>query len=81
MALAHEIIPPLPEGDRQLILLALARLALARPGWNHYCGEIADRLDGRQMFDAFKASNSDIVKPENLLERTAASLHGEPEKP
>jgi hypothetical protein len=45
------------EEDRQMILLALARLALARPGWDYAIGEIAEKLEDREMLDGFKRSN------------------------
>lgn len=48
--------------DRQMVLLALAELALSRPGWDHALGEIAERfstpspeaMSGRELFDQFK---------------------------
>lgn len=50
------------EGDRQAILLAIAELALSRPGWDYMLAKIADSLDGRHMFDEFKRLNADRVK-------------------
>jgi hypothetical protein len=50
------------EGDRQLILLALAVLGLQRPGFDHALRAIARQLpDARaeEMYDAFRASNDD----------------------
>jgi hypothetical protein len=52
------------EGERQMILLSLAELALSRPGWDESLGEIADRFEGREMFEAFKRTNADRVKAE-----------------
>jgi hypothetical protein len=49
------------ESDRQATLLALATLALHRPGWNWMLGEIAEKLQGRQMFDEFKRLNNDRI--------------------
>lgn len=43
------------EEQRQAIILAIARLAIERPGWNFMLGEIADTLKGRPMFENFKA--------------------------
>lgn len=51
----------LDEGQRQATLLALAELALSRPGWNMMLGEIADQLKGREMFELFKKTNADRV--------------------
>ena len=50
------------EGQRQMILLALAELALSRPGWDWTLGETAEKLQGREMFEDFKRSNADRVK-------------------
>lgn len=52
----------LPEEDRQMVLLALAELALSRPGWDDTLGRIADGMQGRPMFDEFKRLNADRVK-------------------
>lgn len=52
------------EAQRQMILLALAELALSRPGWENSIREIARHYDGDQleMFEGFKKSNADRVK-------------------
>lgn len=42
------------EGDRQMLLLAIAELALRRPGWNWTLGRLAERLHGRAEFEEFK---------------------------
>lgn len=39
------------EDQRQMVLLALAHLAVERPGFDDYLGEIADRFAGRTLFD------------------------------
>jgi hypothetical protein len=57
---------PLDEGDRQMVLLALANLALLRPGFDFAIGLIAEKLDGKEMCEEFKRLNSDVVKPVNL---------------
>jgi hypothetical protein len=49
------------ESDRQAILLAIATLNLHRPGWTYYLGEIADKLQGRAMFEEFKRLNNDRI--------------------
>lgn len=56
----------LDEGQRQMMLLAIAELSLSRPGWDDALGEIADVLRGRAMFDEFKRLNADRVKGERL---------------
>lgn len=50
------------ECDRQLILLALAVLSLQRPGWAWTLGNIAEKLQGREMFETFRACNEDAVR-------------------
>jgi hypothetical protein len=57
-AMAALNMPPtyysLDEGQRQAILLAIARLAVERPGFDFIYGEIADVFDGRGMFEELK---------------------------
>jgi hypothetical protein len=52
------------EAERQTLLLALAELALSRPGWDEHLGEIADAFLGREMFDEFRRLNADRVVAE-----------------
>jgi hypothetical protein len=40
--------------ELQVVMLAIAKLALERPGWNWMLGEIADRFGGRELFEQFK---------------------------
>lgn len=47
------------ESDRQATLLALAALAHERPGWDHMLGLIADKLQGREMYNTFLALRKD----------------------
>lgn len=47
----------IPEEDRSAILLALADLSLARPGWFNYLRGIAETLDGGTMFDGFRVTS------------------------
>jgi hypothetical protein len=54
------------EGDRQMVLLAIAELALSRPGWDYALGEIAKQLNGVDMFAEFKRLNKDRVKAERI---------------
>lgn len=46
------------EGQRQTILLALAELALRRPGWNETLTETASRFDGVEIFEKFKVTSA-----------------------
>ena len=52
------------EGQRQAILLAVAELALSRPGWDALLEEIAHQLHGAEMFREFKRVNADRVRAE-----------------
>ncbi len=55
------------EGDRQLVLLSLATLALHRPGFDYALYRLADKLVGTQMYEMFKELDNDgIKKPEPL---------------
>jgi hypothetical protein len=54
------------EGDRQLILLALALCALQRPGFDAALTRIAETLGGKaatQMYDDFKYFNTLVALP------------------
>lgn len=55
------------EGDRQMILLGIAELALSRPGWDDALGEIAKQLGGEKMFAEFKRLNADRVRIEERV--------------
>jgi hypothetical protein len=57
------------EEQRQAILLALAELALERPGWDYMLGELAQVFnttgnfpDARVVFDDFKRIHADRVR-------------------
>lgn len=39
----------LKEEERQIILLALAHLAIERPGWSDAIEELAGKLDGAEL--------------------------------
>ncbi len=41
------------EGDRQMIILSLAKLTFTRPGWKYALREVAKSLHGEAMFDEF----------------------------
>jgi hypothetical protein len=47
------------EDQRQAILLAIAKLSLSRPGWEHYLRGISELLGGVQMYEEFKAHGPD----------------------
>lgn len=63
----HQSDPRSPadfECERQMITLALAVLALSRPGFESAIREIVRRFDpDAQMFDNMKRANADQVKP------------------
>ncbi len=52
----------LSEEGRQLILLALAELALSRPGFDYALRQLALLFLGEEMFEHFKKLNADRVK-------------------
>lgn len=54
------------EAQRQMIVLALAELALSRPGWDESIREIARHYDGEGLptFEAFKRTSADRVRAE-----------------
>lgn len=54
------------ESQRQMILLALAELALSRPGWHWTLGETAKLFQGEALFEEFKRLNADRVKAERM---------------
>ena len=61
----------LAEEERQALLLALAHLAIERPGWDDMLNRIALKIDndlgGRAgMYDEFKALNTSRITPVNV---------------
>ncbi len=63
---------PLDEGQRQALLMALAHLAIERPGWDWMLGEIAKPIDnpGPEMYNQFKKlrqQNLDLDPPVDVL--------------
>ena len=61
------------EEERQMMLLALAKLSLERAGWLWFLGEIAEKFDawgspssGRKMFEDFRT-----IHKEEACERAA----------
>lgn len=57
------MILQIDEEERQVVILALAELALSRPGWDHMLRHIVERIDapGLAMFEQLKSSNADRV--------------------
>jgi hypothetical protein len=47
------------EGQRQILLLALAKLSLERPGWEYALDLIAAQLQGREMYESFRVDRAD----------------------
>jgi hypothetical protein len=52
------------EGERQMLLLAIAELALSRPAWDWTLGELAEQLHGREAFNEFARLNAERAKAE-----------------
>jgi hypothetical protein len=57
--LSHDVT--ISEEHRQAMLMAIADLSLARPGWDYFLGEIADVLSGREMYQEFKRLHGDVI--------------------
>lgn len=58
----NNVTVELDESQRQTVLLALAELSLARPGWVNMLEEIAFKMDNHQsgraeMFEAFRQNH------------------------
>lgn len=49
------------EGERQMILLALAQLAVRRPGWDETLTETAKKFGGFEMFLEFKQTSGECT--------------------
>lgn len=68
----------LDEGDRQMIILALAELALTRPGWDWTIRETVTKLGGEnasRMFAGFKETSADqVIFRQTLLDALQESL-------
>lgn len=60
---AGEVRVTVDESERQAILLSLALTTLLRPGWLAFHREIAEKFQGRTMFEQFRDLNVDQVKP------------------
>ncbi len=61
------------EGERQLVVFALAGLAIERPGWDQTLSILADKFAGQEMFDNFKIVTSALGKAVAKIEFSHAS--------
>jgi hypothetical protein len=57
----QDVTVTIDEGQRQMLLLALAKLSIERPGWHWTLGELASKYsiapqfdDGRHIFEQFR---------------------------
>lgn len=71
----HNTTITLEEGQRQLVLMALAHLSLEKPGFDWALNEIAKKLDnikdGRaETYDAFRNLTTAEIINEDTVERT-----------
>jgi hypothetical protein len=55
----QRITVELDDGERQMVLLALANLALLRPGFDYMLGQMAVKLErtGDDLYGTFKVHN------------------------
>lgn len=65
----HDVTVTISEEERQMLLLALAKLSLERPGWHWALSGLAAKYslvlssqDGRATFEHFR----DLHRPEGL---------------
>jgi len=57
------------ECDLQMVILALAHLAIERPGWDHALNRIAARIGDTEMYGNFKTLKllaNDLPRPRPL---------------
>lgn len=55
----RDITITLKEGQRQAVLLALAKLSIERPGWDYMLNQIAMKMDNKvndrgELYDKFR---------------------------
>lgn len=55
--------------DHQAIMMGLADLSLARPGWEDFLREIAGKFRGVAMFNEFRRLHADLIKPHGDITR------------
>jgi hypothetical protein len=53
----------LEEGDRQMVVLAIAELALSRPGWDDALRRIARTFEAEPMFEQLKKTSAEQQSP------------------
>ena len=62
MTLTHTFT--ITESERQVIVLALARLGLERPGWEPACiVPLVRKISDQEMYESFKESNAPPCPP------------------
>lgn len=59
-----------------MLLLAIAELAVRRPGWDWTLGRLADRLGGRSLFEGFKRLATGDDAAMRAAARRVADKHG-----
>lgn len=64
------------EDERQVILMALAHLAVERPGWRNMLEQVALKMDnpGPELFTAFWILRHDVVRDSLPEDPTPESL-------
>ena len=69
---------PVPEENRQTILLALAELSLRRPGWLQHLQETAQLFFGEKMFEGFRETSAVTAEPKQACSYcgSTAGFHG-----
>lgn len=57
------------ECERQMLILAMAELALSRPGFDHPLKAIAQRIDNQvdSMYDAMKRLHADRIAADSVI--------------
>ena len=50
------------EGERQMLMLAIAKLGLENPGWDMMLETLSDKFQGKEMYEKFKDIHFDFQK-------------------
>lgn len=50
------------EGERQMLLMAIAHLANRNPGWDYALSLLAVKMEDKEMFEKFKDLEFDVMK-------------------
>jgi hypothetical protein len=58
----------LDEGDRQLVIMSLARESLEHPGFKWALARVARQLGGLEMFEAFRRIGAPAIEPVSTAE-------------